>query len=127
MGGLFVDRVLELGSAIAEYALLVLFQNLVPLVFEFFDAFELWLFEAALVGPFLLQALQPSDLDFVQIVLFSKDVELLLHLDGQLVLQLLQLYLQLPPFLLVPPSQIGPLLLRVLLHQTVHSLLLAHL
>lgn len=63
----------------------------------------------------------------MEVVLFAEHIELLLHLDHQLILQLLQLHLQLAPLLLVLPPQGIPLRLSVLLHQFVHSLLLTHL
>ena len=127
MGWLLIDRIFKFGSAIAKYTLFVLLQYLISLVFELLDTLELRFFETTLVGPFLLQALQPSNLNFMQIVLLAKNLELLLHLHYQLIFELFQLYLQLPSLLLVFPSQVGPLLLRVLLHQPVHPLFLTHL
>ena len=126
MGWLLVDRIFKFGSAIAKYTLFVLLQYLISLVFELLDTLELRFFETPLVGPFLLQALQSSNLNFMQIVLLAKNVELLLHLHYQFIFELFQLYLQLTSLLLVLSSQIDPLLLRMLLHQPVHPLFLTH-
>ena len=119
-------RVLYFAAA-SEHALLVLLQDLIALVLQLLDPFQLWLLQALLGRPFLLEPLQPADLHLVEIVLLAEDLKLPLHLHYQLVLQLAQFALQLAPLLLVPAAESIPLLLGMLLHQAVHSVLLPHL
>lgn len=111
----FVDGVLKfvLGS---KHALFVLLQDLVLLFLNLLGPLEFGLSGAFLAGPLLLQALQPPDFDFVQIVLLPQHLELLLHPDHQLILELVQLDLQLSSLLLVLLAQRAAHVVGVLLH-----------
>lgn len=122
----FVDGVLKfvLGS---KHALFVLLEDLVLLFLNFLGPLEFGLSGAFLAGPLLLEALQPPDFDFVQIVLLPQHLELLLHPDHQLILQLVQLDLQLSSLLLVLLTQRAAHVVGVLLHESVDPRLLADL
>lgn len=122
---LLIDTVLELTVTIAEHTLLILLQYLIPLVLHLLGPGQFRLRGALLVGPFLLEALQPANFHLVQVVLLSEHLELALHLDDQFVLQGRQFDLQLSPLPLMLGSEIVSELFGVLLHEFVDAFLLA--
>ena len=87
---------------------------------KLFSPFQLGLEHSFLLGPFFLQLLESPYFQFMKVILLPQNIECFLHFDDQFVFEFFEFLLEFPSLLLVLQSEVGPLLVGMLLHQFIN-------